>query len=152
MGSDCALHRIIEGQAPCRTNRESLAANEDTELVGSASALAFASVEPVEVAAPITASIDIPDTGPRLFVVVGSYRELANAENHLIRKEGARITPAIINNQRHFRVVLGPFGDSISNLARSDTGLKATGGWPVWLCPDTLRAPPCVTQVAQLTP
>ena len=173
MGSDCALHRLIEGQAPCRTEGEALVANSETGLAGTTTALAFTSATPLEIQDSSAPSIDTPDPswqatgdfdkelslfdadlmvdggGPRLFVVLGSYRELQNARTHLTRAEGARITPAIIDDQQHFRVVLGPYGDSISALARSETGLQ---GWPVWLCPDTLQAPPCVTQVAQLTP
>ena len=150
----------------------SLVADAETTLPGTTAALAFTSVTPVGMDAPSVSSIVNPSaswqevddlvntqalveldliaeaTGPQLYVVVGSYRELANAEKHSAREDGANITPVIVNNQQHFRVLLGPFGDSISTLARSDPGLKSTGGWPVWLCTTTLRAPPCVTQVA----
>ena len=150
-----------------------MAANRETGLAGTTTGLAFTSATPLEIEDLSVPSIVTPNPswpasgdfdnelslfdadlmvdgdGPRLFVVLGSYRELQNAETHLTREEGARITPAIIDEQQHFRVVLGPYGDSISALARSETGLQ---GWPVWLCPDTLQAPPCVTQVAQLAP
>ncbi len=172
MGSDCALHRIIGGQAPCRAKGENLVADGQSFLPGTTTALAFTSVEPVEIDVQSPSSIDNPDPGwpdvgnlenrlalldpdliadetsPRLFVVVGSYRELSNAQNHLAREDGAKIAPAIVNDRQHFRVVLGPVVDNISALARPESGLKTTGGWPVWLCPDILMAPPCFTQVA----
>ena len=98
----------------------------------------------------VDAAPPIPENGPQLYLVLGSYRELANAENHLARAGDTQISPVVINDTRHFRVVLGPLGASISTLARSQTSQHNPGSWPVWLCPGTLRAPPCMTQVAQL--
>ena len=179
MASDCALHRLVTGQPPCRPSE-----NTENTLVAQASTGQATAAEPqldsTQAVSEASTNISsgptlletdwedltalennfalldtdfiVDSTGPRLFVVVGSYSELSNAHTHLSREDGAQIASVIVDNTRYFRVLLGPFGSSISTLARSETGLKSTGGWPVWLCPGALRAPPCTTQIAQLTP
>ena len=174
MASDCALHRMIVGQPPCRSNEGVLVTESQEQLPDVASASTLDAPQPGyegdttssrfdlvnlswqeadsldQKGARLDAGLSRDEPGPRLFVVVGSYREISNAETHVVREDGAQIAPVIIDDTRHYRVVLGPFGSSISTLARSETGLKRTGGWPLWLCPGTLRAPPCATQVAQV--
>ena len=166
MASDCALHRIIKGHSPCRARVQPLVAMNHAEPGVTSDSTRSASTDIVPTSFVDTGwyDIEVPiakvallesgdiDTGPRLFVVVGSYREVANAKKHQEREKDARIAPVVIEDQPHFRVVLGPFGQSISALVQSQMSTQNPSGWPVWLCASTLRAPPCFTQVAQLSP
>ena len=157
MGGDCALHRLIEGQAPCRATEQSsvAAAKSQQTIVQSSSSVtdvnpSWQKVDYLENNMTRVEADPGLDSGPQLYLVLGSYQALGNAEKHLAREEGAQLSPAVVNAKRHFRVVLGPLGASISTLVRSRTSRRNPGGWPVWLCPGTLRAPPCMTHVAQL--
>ena len=101
-----------------------------------------ASTEPYQVAREIDR--------PQLFVVLGSFQDQANALRQHSVNGNSRITPAIVNGERYYRVVLGPFGDSITTLATaSDSALHGAGRWPIWLCADSLSAPPCSLSLAQ---
>lgn len=96
-----------------------------------------------------TANVATLDESPQLYVVIGSYRDRNNAESKKAGHAQSSITEASIEGRAHYRVVLGPYGDSIARLATDQNSeLNLAGRWSVWLCPDTLHAPPCGMNVA----
>jgi len=81
-----------------------------------------------------------------LYVVVGSFRQVANAET-LRRRLGrlaTTVTPAVVDLKVYFRVLAGPFDAGSLPAARRELATRGlAGAWPIRLCRGDLSAPPC---------
>ena len=98
--------------------------------------------------APV-ADTPVPATTPNskaIYLVLGSFKSVAGAEILASRVPGitTAIAPALIGEDRYFRVVSGPY--ELDETGAAEQRLAAAGINNVWaarLCTNDLLAPPC---------
>jgi hypothetical protein len=81
-----------------------------------------------------------------IYLVLGSFKSVASAESLASRVPGitTAIAPALIGEDRYFRVIAGPF--ELDETGAAEQRLAAAGINNVWaarLCTNDLLAPPC---------
>lgn len=81
-----------------------------------------------------------------IYLVIGSFRSVDRAERLAAQMSGITmaIAPALVGDDRYYRVVVGPYepeetGDAQSRLAAAGIG----NTWAASLCTGDLGAPPC---------
>ncbi len=81
-----------------------------------------------------------------IYLVIGSFRSVDHAERLAAQMSGitTAIAPALVGDDRYYRVVVGPYepgetGDAQSRLAAAGIG----NTWAASLCTGDLGAPPC---------
>ncbi len=87
-----------------------------------------------------------PPNYKAIYLVLGSFKSVAGAESLASRVPGitTAIAPALIGEDRYFRVVAGPF--ELDETGAAEQRLAAAGINNVWaarLCTNNLLAPPC---------
>ena len=110
---------------------------------------AKAPVIPAAIATPVA---DAPTTlatpnYKAIYLVLGSFKSVEGAESLASRVPGitTAIAPALVGDDRYFRVVAGPY--ELDETGAAEHRLAAAGINNVWaarLCTNDLVAPPCV--------
>ena len=164
---DCVLLRGLAGNAVCRIHERLAEAEPEPapaiEPVGTLprTTLARAAKPGLEkraagrllrtslarVSKPASADL----ASPQLFVVAGSFRNLSNANRQRDQKTKlygaatrATVVTAEVNGNLWHRVILGPFGLTMSELARIEPAAsELANGWVLRLCSQSLLPPPC---------
>ena len=111
-----------------------------------------AAVAPVDVASPRPSTYPTAgraDTNPiasspATYLVVGSFRNLSNAERLAARLPLAAVMPARVSGQLFQRVVAGPFAREDLDDARTRARVQGIeSSWAIDLCRRSLTPPPC---------
>ncbi|MCI0401589.1 MAG: SPOR domain-containing protein [Gammaproteobacteria bacterium] len=139
LDEDCAVHRIVVGNQICHAYpppEEAVAVVDGPDP--SQAAKMAASLSADHATEP---SSEMPATvAPKIFLVIGSFRNADNAERCRARHEAfnSTVLTTEIDGERRYRVVAGPFKDKNVGLARSL--LAAAGVTDSWPLQDTLAS------------
>ncbi|MFP6742899.1 MAG: SPOR domain-containing protein [Alphaproteobacteria bacterium] len=121
-------------------------ADEDVDSLTNSTDFDVIDFDPTK--APVADAV-LPATTPNnkaIYLVLGSFKSVARAESLASRVPGitTAIAPALIGEDRYFRVVAGPY--ELDETAAAEQHLAAAGINNVWaarLCTNDLLAPPC---------
>ncbi len=111
-----------------------------------------ATAEPVEVATlrpnanPNADRVDSPPdvSSMATYLVVGSFRDVSNAERLAARLPLASVMPARVSGQLFQRVVAGPYTRDDLDSARTRARVQGIeSSWAIDLCRHNLTPPPC---------
>ena len=107
----------------------------------------FGDIDPAEVPpTPLAIATVAAPNHKAIYLVLGSFKSVNRAESQASRVPGitTAIAPALVGDDRYFRVVAGPFEQDETDAA--EHRLWAAGINNVWaanLCTNDLLAPPC---------
>lgn len=124
------------------------ATSPDKDIDSFTNSTGFDAIDFAPAKAPV-ADAPVPATTPNskaIYLVLGSFKSVAGAKSLASRVPGitTAIAPALIGEDRYFRVVSGPY--ELDETGAAEQRLAAAGINNVWaarLCINDLLAPPC---------
>ncbi|MEE8513307.1 MAG: SPOR domain-containing protein [Gammaproteobacteria bacterium] len=136
---DCAWHRIVTEGALCRDDEHADSTLTSVEEPGQIAATKMAASPTSEDTVAPSSEISVAGAAsPQIYLVIGSFRIVENAERYRVRHEAfnSHIVTTEIGGERRYRVVAGPFKDKNVELARSLLAAAgATDSWPLYDVP-----------------